>query len=94
MADDKFPFVHNASVELPSNAFAEIVKTATGVDPELRSEEVQRELWVEGCTFHMRFRAKNERSLRTSANSFQEFVKVSIAALEEFGEKDAAKQKA
>ncbi len=86
MAEDEFPYAYNASVELPSPKMAEIVMKATAVDPELRPDEVQRELWVENVTFHMRFKAKTKRALRTSATSFYDFVKVSIAALEEFGQ--------
>lgn len=78
-------FAYEARIEMPSKKYAEIVATAINVDPELRPDEVTRTIHVDGNAFIIDIAATDLKSLRTSVGSVYDFIRVSLAALAEFG---------
>lgn len=84
-SDKQKEFKYEARIEMPSESYAEIVAKAINVDPELRPDEVSRIIHVDGNAFIIDIAATDLKSLRTSVSSVYDFIRVSLAALAEFG---------
>lgn len=76
---------YQARIEMPSAKHAEIVATAVNVDPELRPDEVSRTISVDGNAFVIDVAATDAKSLRTAVASLYDFIRVSLAAIAQFG---------
>lgn len=78
------PFQYHARIEMPSQKLANIVATSLNVDPELRPQQVERNIQVDGNAFVIQVSAKDPKSLRTSVSSLYDFIRVSLTAIEQF----------
>lgn len=78
-------YTYQARIDMPSAKYAEIVATAISVDPELRPEEVSRTISVDGNAFVIDIAATDLKSLRTVVGSLYDFIRVSLAAIAQFG---------
>lgn len=77
---------YSATIEMPNAKCASLVATAVGVDPELRPDDVRRDLHADGSSLVIHVKAKDAKALRTSVTSLYDFIDVSLAALEQFSE--------
>lgn len=81
---DAFPFEWGGQITFESAQHASYICQALSVDPELRPQEVERELKAEGSIFMMRFRAKQPRMLRAAVGTFLDLVALAVRTLEAF----------
>jgi tRNA threonylcarbamoyladenosine modification (KEOPS) complex Pcc1 subunit len=63
---------------------AELVHNALVVDPELRPNDVQRNISVDGCHIRVNFKASQIRNLRAATGAFMDLLGVAVDTLEVF----------
>ncbi|RKO86311.1 transcription factor Pcc1-domain-containing protein [Blyttiomyces helicus] len=83
------PFQSIRTLRLPFSTprHATIALQVLGVDRELKPDETQRDLSVEGAVLVANFRCVSVRALRTSLSSFMDFVALVGKTVDEFGDK-------
>ena len=89
MESEGLVYHYTSRIQMPSAKWAEIVLQATCVDPELRPEEVQRNMAVQDSSLVIEFHAKSARTLRTAVTSLYDFVRVSLVAIKQFGSEES-----
>jgi len=72
-------------IPFPSAREAEIAHGTLSVDKEPRRSGVQRHFTIDGNIMHVRFEAKEARTLRVSINSFFEHVNLVCLTMQSFG---------
>ncbi|RUS82532.1 hypothetical protein EGW08_009704 [Elysia chlorotica] len=73
------------NVPFPSAYEAGVAYGSLSVDKEPKRGNVTRELHVEGNVLHVRFQAKEARTIRVSINSFMDHLKLVCETIAEFG---------
>ena len=81
---DAFPYEWEGRIEFETSGHADLVNQALSVDPELRPDDVTRELKTEGTVLVIRFRAKQLRMLRAAVGTFLDLVALAVRTLEAF----------
>lgn len=72
---------YEARLPFPTARLATIVCEAVNADPELRPEQVTRDMSVDHETLVIRLSATDVKHLRTAVTSLYDFVQVSITTL-------------
>lgn len=72
---------YEARINLPHAWSATIVAEAVSVDPELRPDQVTRQLTVHDSAVLINVTAMDAKMLRTAVTSLYDFIRVSIHAL-------------
>lgn len=83
-AAEAFDFTWDGQIEFENAQHASYVCQVLSVDPELRPQEVERELTTNGAVFFMTFKAKQPRMLRAAVGTFLDLVALAIRTLEAF----------
>ncbi|CAD7701300.1 unnamed protein product [Ostreobium quekettii] len=78
------PNVFSATIPFASEADARAVVNAVAVDAELRTEQVSRELTVDGHKVVIKFEATEARLLRAATGTLLELLSLAAATLERF----------
>ncbi|KAK9816059.1 hypothetical protein WJX74_000968 [Apatococcus lobatus] len=81
---EKQPFTCSAQVEFGSALQAKIICNTLAVDPELRPQQVTRELSVDGSNFIMKFSATDVKSLRAAVGTFCDLLGLAARTMEAF----------
>jgi tRNA threonylcarbamoyladenosine modification (KEOPS) complex Pcc1 subunit len=78
------PYLWEGRIEFDCAEHAGYVRQALAVDPELRPQEVARQLRTEGPVLVLTFRAKQMRMLRAAVGTFLDLVALAVRTLEAF----------
>ena len=79
---EMFKFV--TAVTFPAENQARMVFEALSVDPELRPDDVSRDMAVSECQLQVTFAAKEVRLLRAAVGTFCDLMSLAIRTLEAF----------
>ncbi|KAI9209884.1 CTAG/Pcc1 family [Polychytrium aggregatum] len=72
------------SVPFPNAALAQIALKTLSVDRELKSDQLQREMRVEGHYLYIDFKASTARLLRASVSGFFDMLILVCRTMDEF----------
>ncbi|KAK9804335.1 hypothetical protein WJX72_007910 [[Myrmecia] bisecta] len=84
-ATQPLPFQLSGRIEYASARDAEMIRNTLAVDPELRPDQVKRELQVQGSALVMHFQATDARTLRAAVGTFCDLLGLATRTLEMFG---------
>ncbi|KAJ3212602.1 hypothetical protein HDU67_003709 [Dinochytrium kinnereticum] len=76
--------VFKTSVPFSTPELASYALQVLEVDRELKPEEVQRHLSVDGCDFKIEIRSSSLKALRSSCGTFLDLLALTVETMEEF----------
>jgi EKC/KEOPS complex subunit PCC1/LAGE3 len=79
-----FKFRCQTEVTFDASREAEVVYEVLSVDPELRPNDVRRNMRLDGSTVTVEFAAREMRMLRASVGTFYDLLDLAVRTLEAF----------